>query len=67
MTSVGSAFPREVLRVRELVDAYRSLPSDTGAIAASSMLGTIERALAAWETQDVVAIVRTYSELRAWA
>lgn len=67
MTSIGTAFPREVLRVRNLIDAYRALPGDRGALAASSMQIAIERAVAAWETQDVAAIARTYGELRTWA
>ena len=68
MTSVGTAFPREVLRVRNLVDTYHALPDRAaGALAAGKMLSALDRAVQAWESGDVVAIACAYSDLRAWA
>ena len=61
-TSVGEDFPRQIERVRELLDAYREIP--TGGFGAKMIADVLRRAEAAQASGDVVAIVRSYTELK---
>ncbi|MFA6165405.1 MAG: hypothetical protein WC700_02230 [Gemmatimonadaceae bacterium] len=61
--SVGEAFPREQERVRELLIEYDKL-GPVGAFGALMLRDTLARADAAMASGDVIAILRSYEELR---
>lgn len=62
MTTVGDDFPREQARARELLAIYRTIP--TGGFGAIVIEEALRRADAARASGDIVAILRSYSELR---
>lgn len=64
MSSVGEEFPKEQARVRELIALYRSLPGGVGNIGAMLMEGVLQRADQAAISGDVVAMVRSFEEMR---
>ena len=61
-TSVGDEFPKEQARVRELLGVYRSIP--TGAFGAMMLEQVLQRADLAAMSGDVIAILRSYEELK---
>lgn len=64
MSSVGSEMPKEMARVRELIPLYESFPM--GFIAAGLMRAALDRAAEALATGDIVAIIRSYEELKGF-
>lgn len=63
MASVGEEFPKEQARVRELLGEYKAIGSD-GAIGAMLIEQALQRADEAAISGDVVAILRSYQELK---
>lgn len=66
MKTVGSDFPAQLLRARELLDAYHEI-GPVGAFGAAVIQQTIASAQAAWESGDVVRILQAYEALRGLA
>ena len=64
MSSVGTEFPVEQKRVRELVEVYRGLPNPAGVFGALMLGQVLERAEQAQASGDVIAILRSYEELK---
>jgi len=62
MSSVGEEMPKEMARVREMLPIYDSIPM--GLIAAGLMRAALDRAAVALAQGDVVAIIRSYAELK---
>lgn len=62
-TSVGEDFPREQERVRELLSGYERI-GQNGAFGAACLRGTLKRAEEAAISGDIVAILRSYTELK---
>lgn len=63
-TSVGSEFPKEQARVRQLIAEYRSLPGGVGYIGAKLMEAVLQRADEAAMSGDITAILASYEEMR---
>lgn len=63
MTSVGIEFPKEQARVRELLDAYKSI-GPAGAFGALMIERVLKRADDAMASGDVVQILRSFAELK---
>lgn len=61
--SVGEDFPHEMSRVWKLRDAYREI-GPTGLFGLSQIEATLERATIAQSSGDVVAILKSYEELK---
>lgn len=64
MTTVGDDFPIELERVRELLGIYESLPLQSGFFGVAVLKDLIKRAEKAQAENDVVAMVRTYAEMK---
>ena len=64
MSSIGSEFPMEQERVRELIDEYRKLPGGVGMIGAYLMDDILKRAAEAQSSGDVIQILRAFQELK---
>ena len=64
MSTVGSEFPKEVARVHELRDAYKTI-GPAGAFALSTIDQALARATEAQSSGDVVEIIRSFQELRS--
>lgn len=63
MSNVGEEIVKEMARVRdELIPAYDAIPG--GVFGATMMRQALDRAAVALATGDVVAIVRSYAELK---
>lgn len=62
-TSVGEQFPLEQARVRELLTVYKSI-GPAGAFGAHMIEQALRRADQAAISGDVVAILRSYRELK---
>ena len=62
-SSVGIEFPKELARCKGLVGFYRSMGPD-GAFAAAAVSAIVESAESAWESQDVVELVRTFQAMK---
>ena len=62
-TSVGIEFPKEQARVRELLTQYKSIGAP-GAFGATMIEQALRRADQAAISGDVVAILRSYEELK---
>jgi len=62
MSSVGEEFPKEQARVRELLNEYKSIP--TGAFGAMMIEQALSRAEKAAISGDIVAILKSYKELK---
>lgn len=60
--SVGEAFPDEQARVRELLALYKTIP--TGMFGAAMIEQILRRADEAAISGDIVAIIRSYEELK---
>lgn len=63
MTTVGDEFPKEQARVRELLGVYKQL-GPAGAFGAMMLEQTLARADHAAISGDVVAVLRSYQELK---
>lgn len=63
-TTLGDDFPVELERVRELLGLYQSLPVNSGFFGVAVLKDLIKRAEAAQASGDVVAMVRTYAEMK---
>lgn len=63
MPSVGEDFPKQQARARELLRQYRDI-GPAGTFGALMIEQALRRADAAAMSGDVVAIVRSYEELR---
>jgi hypothetical protein len=61
-SSVGEDFPKQQARVRELLEGYREIP--TGGFGAAILEEILRRADRAAISGDVVAILRSYDELK---
>ena len=65
MSSVGEDIQNEIRRVRDvLIPMYLELPKNAGAFGAAMMRQALDRATKALAEGDVVAIVRSYAELK---
>lgn len=62
-TSVGEQFPLEQARVRELLIAYKKI-GPAGAFGALMLEQALQRADQAAISGDVVAVLRSYEELK---
>lgn len=62
-TSVGEAFPKEQARVRELIGEYRRI-GPAGTFGAMMLEQTLRNADAAMASGDVIAILRSYEEMK---
>jgi len=63
MSSVGEEFPKEQARVRELLGEYKSI-GPSGAFGAAMIEQVLQRAEKAAISGDIVAILRSYKELK---
>jgi hypothetical protein len=63
MSSIGEDFPNEQARVRELLTEYKAI-GPAGAFGALMIEKALQRADQAMASGDVVAIVRSYQELK---
>lgn len=63
--SLGSALPREMTRVRDLLRFYDAIP--TGVFAASMMRNDLDRAARSLAQGDVVAMIKAYEALRRYS
>lgn len=61
--TVGDAYPREQARVRELLTVYRGL-GPVGRFGALMLEGVLERADRAAISGDLVAVLRSFEELK---
>jgi hypothetical protein len=64
MTTLGDDFPIQLERVRELLGIYQSLPMQSGFFGAAILKDLIKRAETAQAENDIVAMVRTYAEMK---
>lgn len=62
MTSLAQDFPKEQRRVRELLEGYNTIP--TGAFGAMILRQALTRAEQAAASGDVIAMLRSYEELK---
>ncbi len=62
MSNVGEEMPKEMARVREMLPIYDAIPM--GFLAAAMMRAALDHAAEALSRGDVVAIVRSYAELK---
>lgn len=62
-TSVGEDFPREQARVRELLGVYKQI-GPAGMFGAAMIEQALQRADQAAISGDVVAVLRSYQELK---
>jgi hypothetical protein len=62
MASLAQDFPKEQQRVRELLEVYNTIP--TGAFGAASLRQALTRAEQAAASGDVIAMLRSYEELK---
>ncbi|HEY6021978.1 MAG TPA: hypothetical protein VIY48_19575 [Candidatus Paceibacterota bacterium] len=65
MSSVGEEFPKEQARVRKLLGEYKAI-GPAGAFGALMIEQTLQRAEKAAISGDIVAILRSYEELKGW-
>jgi len=63
MTSIGEQWPIERARVEVLMGEYREI-GPAGQFALLMIGDVIKRADEAWSSQDVVAIVRSFKEMK---
>jgi hypothetical protein len=61
-SSVGNDFPKEQERVRDLIAQYRAIPQ--GAFGAAMLEDVLRRADEAAISGDIVAILRSYEEMK---
>lgn len=61
--SVGDDFPRQQARVREVLGYYKEI-GPAGAFGAATIEATLRRADAAMASGDIVAILRSYQEMK---
>lgn len=64
LRSVGDAFPAEQLRLRELIEEYRTI-GPAGTFGRLMIEGTLRRADAAMASGDIVQILRAFTEMQA--
>ena len=64
-TSIGEQFPLEQARVRDLLTQYKALGS-VGAFGAAMIEQALRRADQAAISGDVVAVLRSYEELKGF-
>lgn len=62
--SLGTAFPKEQARIRELITIYRELPNNAGAFGAMMLEDTLRRADEAAIGGDVLAMLRSFAEMQ---
>lgn len=65
MSSVGMEFPKEQARVRELLTQYKAI-GPAGMFGAAMIEQALQRADQAAISGDVVAILRSFEELKGW-
>ena len=63
-TNVGEQFPVEVKRCEDLLQAYRDI-GPAGAFGVANLTQVIRVAKAAWESGDVVRIVKAFAVMRS--
>lgn len=64
MASVGSEFPAEQARLRQLLQDYRSLPNGAGTFGAMMIEQTLAEADRAMAFGDIIAILRAFAAMR---
>lgn len=64
MSSLGEEFPKMQAQVREILGYYRELGA-AGAFGAAMIEATLQRADAAAVSGDVVAMIRSFEEMKA--
>ena len=64
MQSLAEALPIEQARCRELLHEYKNLPMNAGMFGAALIEQSLRRADAAVMSGDVVAMLRSYQELK---
>lgn len=64
MASLGEDFPRMQAHVRELLGEYKALPGGVGAFGAMMIEQVLQRADQAAMSGDVVAMIRSYEEMK---
>lgn len=62
--SLAEAFPLEQARVRKVLKEYQSLPNGAGALGAAMIDTVLRRADHAAAYGDVIAMLRSYEELK---
>ena len=62
MSNLAEELPKEQQRVRELLEVYNTIP--TGAFGAMMIRQALDRAEQAASSGDVVAMLRSYEELK---
>ena len=68
MESLGDALPKEQARVRELILQYRDpMLNGAGVFAAAFMEQSLKKADEAVMSGDVIAMLRTYQDLKEYA
>jgi hypothetical protein len=65
MTTIGEEFPKEQARVRELLGIYQSI-GVPGRFGAMMIEQALQRADKATISGDVIAILRSYEELKSF-
>lgn len=64
MASLGEAYPVEQARCRELLQVYRDLPNGVGMFGAVTIEDVLRRADVAASSGDVVAMLRSWGEMK---
>lgn len=63
-TSLADEYPKEQARIRDLIGVYKELPGGVGAFGALMLEDTLRRADEAAISGDVVAMLRSFAEMR---
>jgi hypothetical protein len=64
MASLGEEYPRMQAHVRELLGIYKALPDGVGAFGAMVIEQVLQRACEAAASGDVVAMTRSFEEMK---
>lgn len=64
MANLGEDFPKLQAHVRELLGEYKALPGGVGVFGAAMIEGVLQRADQAATSGDVVAMIRSYDEMK---
>ena len=62
-TSLGDEFPKQIERVEEILGYYEEI-GPAGMFGAAMIKDTLGEAKLAWQSQDVVEMVRLYKEMQ---
>lgn len=64
MSSLGTEYPKEQARCRELLSEYRQMPNGAGFFGATMIEAVLKRADEAAVSGDVLAMLRSYEEMK---